>query len=292
MDRLTSMAVFVRAAELGSFSAAARALGLSPQMVGKHVGFLEERLGAVLLRRSTRRQSLTEIGQLFVERCRRTLAEAEMAEAVSAAFTDTPRGRLRVTAPVTFGAVALLPVVTRFLARHPEVSIELDLTDRYVDLVGEGYDVAIRLGALPDSALQVRALSPYRLIVCAAPAYLAVRGTPRTPDDLAAHDCLGFLYASGQTQGPWRLGDRAIDVPCRLHVNDARALHAAALAGEGVLMQADLLLSDDIAAGRLVRLLDDHATPVRPLHVVFPAARPAMPALRAFIDAVAAAFPP
>ena len=203
MDRLTSMAIFVKAADLGSFTAAAAATGLSSQMVGKHVGALEERLGAELIRRTTRRQSLTAIGQAFYERCRIILAEADAADALAADLATTPRGRLRINAPVTFGACCLAPLVGRFLEDYPDVSVELVLSDGYVDLVDEGYDAVIRLGDLADTSLVARALRPHRLVACAAPSYLARRGAPAVPEDLAEHDCLAFVYASGLPFAQW-----------------------------------------------------------------------------------------
>jgi DNA-binding transcriptional LysR family regulator len=294
MDRLTSMAVFVKAADLGSFTAAGTVLGLSSQMVGKHVSFLEERLGTQLLHRSTRRQSLTAIGQTYYERCRVVLAEAEAAEATARELSTTPRGRLRISAPVTFGSVALAPLVAGYLRAYPQTEVALDLTDRYVDVVGEGYDAVIRLGPLKDSRLISRTLPPYRLIACAAPGYLAAHGTPRKPADLIAHDCLGFIFASGQPFSEWRFVKEGqvheVQVCSRFQVNDARVLQAAALEGQGIVLQASLILADDLAAGRLVQVLSDYETPTRPLHILFAATRPPTQTLRSFIDYVVARF--
>ncbi|WP_254070168.1 LysR family transcriptional regulator [Acidisphaera sp. L21] len=288
------MAVFVKAADLGSFTATATALGLSSQMVGKHVSFLEERVGAQLLQRSTRRQSLTAIGQMFYERCRVVLAEADAAEATARELSTTPRGRLRISAPVTFGSIALAPLVACYLQAYPQVEVALDLTDRYVDVVGEGYDAVIRLGALKDSQLIARALTPYRLIACATPGYLAARGTPLVPADLLAHDCLGFVFASGQSLSDWRFvkdGEvHEVQVRSRFQVNDARVLQAAALAGQGIVLQAKIILADDLAAGRLVQVLPDYETPTRPLHILFAATRPPTQILRSFIDHAVSRF--
>jgi DNA-binding transcriptional LysR family regulator len=294
MDRLASMAVFVKAADLGSFTAAGAALGLSSQMVGKHVGFLEAHLGAQLLYRTTRRQSLTDVGRAFHARCRMVLAEAEAAEAVVRELSATPRGRLRVNAPVTFGSIALAPLVTRYLRAYPGVDVDLTLTDRYVDIVEEGYDAVIRLGPLKDSTLTARTLIPYRLIACASPAYLAEHGRPASPEDLSAHECLGFVYWSGLAMSEWRFVKDGqvhdVEVRSRFQVNDVRALRDAALAGHGIILQADLILRDDLAAGRLVQLLPQYETPSRSLHIVFPASRPPTPTLRSFIDCVVDAF--
>src|SRR5260221_2042768 len=178
MDRLTSMAMFVKAVEAGSFAAAVPALGLSSPMIGKHVRSLEERIGSRLLNRTTRRQSLTEVGRVFYERCKSVLAEAEAAEALVQDLHAVPRGRLRINAPVTFGSYSLVPMLTRYMRQYPEVAVDLTLTDRVVDLIDEGYEAVIRISPLTDSALVARPLAPYRLIACAAPAYLAERGIP------------------------------------------------------------------------------------------------------------------
>jgi DNA-binding transcriptional LysR family regulator len=294
MDRLTSMTVFVKAADLGSFTAAGEALGLSSQMVGKHVGFLERRLGTQLLLRSTRRQSLTAIGRTFYDRCRVVVAEAEVAEAVARELSTTLRGSLRISAPVTFGSIALAPLVAGYLQAHPQVQIALDLTDRYVDVVGEGYDTVIRLGPLKDSGLISRALTPYRLIACASPGDLAAHGTPRTPADLSEHECLGLVFASGQSLAEWRFAKEGVvhDVlmRSRFQVNDARVLHQAALEGHGIVLQAGLILADDLATGRLAQILPDYETPTRPLYILFSAARLPTQILRSFLDEVVAAF--
>lgn len=240
MDRLTSMAVFVKAAESGSFAAAALAFGISSQMAGRHVSALEARVGAPLLARTTRRQSLTEIGQLFYERCKALLADAEAAESVALDYSATPRGRLRVTAPVTFGTCSLAPMIARYLRRHPEVEVDLTLTDRFVDLVDEGYEVAIRLGALADSTMIATPLMPYRLVACASPAYLAERGEPKTPAALAEHDCLGFAFTSLPPYNEWVFGSaqgkHSVQVSGRLQANDMKALLAAALDGLGIVL--------------------------------------------------------
>jgi len=287
------MAVFVRAVEAGSFAAAAEALGLSAPMVGKHVRFLEDRLGARLLARTTRRQSLTEVGRAFYERCRSVLAEAEAAEALAEDLRAVPRGRLRVNAPVTFGAHELMPMVAGYLRAHPEVSLELTLSDRIVDLVEEGYEAVIRIAPLPDSSLIARRLRPYRLVACAAPAYLAERGTPAQPEDLAAHECLGFAH--WEPRDLWQFTDvegreHAIRVAGRASVNSGQALRSAALEGLGIILQPEGLLQDDIAAGRLVRVLPGYEAPSRPMHILFAPDRRPTPKLRSFIDAVVEAF--
>ncbi|NYH20190.1 DNA-binding transcriptional LysR family regulator [Paraburkholderia bryophila] len=256
---------------------------------------LEERVGARLLNRTTRRQSLTEIGQIFYERCKSLLADAEAAESVAQELSASPRGRLRITAPVTFGASCLAAMVARYLKVHPQVRVELTLTDRFVDLIDEGFEAAIRLGSLTDSSLIARELMPYRLLVCASPGYLAEHGEPLTPPALTGHACLGFLYTSQPTDTEWHFSDAhgsyTVPVTGPFLANDVKALRAAALQGAGVMLAPEVAVQDDLAAGRLVRLLRDYETPARPMHLVFPASR-ATPKLRAFIDQVVAEFGP
>ena len=296
MDRLASMDVLVKAVELGSFRAAAAALGVSPQRVGKQIAVLEARLGTTLLNRSTRRQSLTAAGRIYYERCRAVLADADAADRAVHALGTAPRGRLRVNAPVTFGTFGLAPLVIRFLAAFPEVDVELLLTARFVDIVDEGYDAVLRLGALRDTSLAARPLAPYRLIACAAPAYLARFGMPAVPEDLGARECLGFVAWSGLAVDEWTFtrGDetRTVRTGGRYRVNDARVLRDAAVAGGGIVLQADAVVAADLAAGRLVRILPDWEGPLRPMNLLFPSGRPTTPTLRAFVDAVARAFGP
>jgi DNA-binding transcriptional LysR family regulator len=294
LDRLTSMAVFVRAADLGSFSAAATVMGLSPQMVAKHVISLEDRLGARLLNRTTRKQVLTELGRAYHERCKLILAEADAAEALAQDMQAVPRGRLRVNAPVTFGSHSLVPLVTRYLRAHPQVEVDLSLSDRLVDLVEDGYEAVIRLGPVADTMLVARPLAPYRLIACASPAYLAARGTPAAPADLASHECLGFAYWSGPLRRQWRFSreGREWDAPVtgRLQVNDWKALLRAALDGFGIALGPEVALAEELRDGRLVRILPGYEGPSRPMHLLYAADRRMTPKLRGFIDAVLAEF--
>ena len=293
-DRLESMGVFVKAADLGSFTKAGAALGLSSQMVGRHVAALEARVGAELLRRTTRRQSLTAIGDAYYARCRAILAEIEAADALAHDLGASPQGLLRVNAPVTVGALCLAPIVGDFLRAYPRMDVELSLSDRYVDLVDEGFDVALRFGALADSTLRVRALAPMRLVACAAPAYLARRGTPATPAELAEHDCLAFVFSSGATMRDWRFeraeSRAAVAIAGRLRSSDSRVLLAAALAGDGIVFQVERIVAADLAAGRLVRVLPDWAGPARPLSLLCSPSRLQSSKLRAFLDHVAGAL--
>ena len=294
MDRLSSMAAFVTAADVGSFAAAAVQLGQSPQMVAKHVAFLENRLGSRLLNRTTRRQSLTEVGRTYYERCKIVLAEVDAADALAQERQAVPRGRLRVSAPVTFGAHSLMPLITRYLREHPEVEIDLALTDRFVDLVEEGHEVVFRVGLLDESGLIARALSPYRLAACASPAYLRACGTPATPEDLSDHECLGYAYWPRPAEAEWyfvRDGSRhSVRVRSRLQVNDSRALMAAAIDGYGIVMGPEDVLRDALISGQLVRILTDFTGPSRPMHLLYVSDRRQTPKLRNFIDSAVHAF--
>ncbi|MES2951707.1 MAG: LysR family transcriptional regulator [Pseudomonadota bacterium] len=292
MDRFQSMAVFVAAVDKGSLSAAAEAFGISAPMAGKHIRHLEERLGARLLTRTTRRQSLTEIGQAYLDQCRLILEQVRAAESCTQALRATPRGKLRINAPVTFGSVMLAPALTQFLQQNPEVQVELTLNDRVIDLVDDGADVAIRVGRLADSGLVARPLKPYGMVICAAPSYLQRAGTPQHPEDLVHHQCLGFTHWS--RNGGWALG--RTDTPSggwpvsRFQSNNGLALRMAALEGFGIVMQSSIMLGGDVAAGRLVEILQDHLPPPQPMHLVYPKDRQPVPKLSRFVDFMLAQF--
>lgn len=294
MDRLSSMNAFVIAAELGSYARAAARLNMSPQMVAKHVAALEQRLGARLLNRTTRRQSLTELGAAYYERCRHILAEADAADSLAQIMNDTPRGKLKITAPVTFGSHSLMPLVTQFLRDHPDVKIDLNLTDRFVDLVEEGYEVAFRIGPLATSSLTARPLAPYQLVACAAPAYLAARGAPVVPADLEQHECLGYVFWSRPADREWVFQQGSVvsrvQVSSRLQVNESRALMSAALDGFGIVLGPEDFLRGALERGELVRVLPEFDPPNRPMHLVYTANRQRTAKLRRFVDAVLLRF--
>jgi DNA-binding transcriptional LysR family regulator len=288
MDRFTSMAMFARVVERGSFAAAAEGSGMTPTMVGNHVRELERRLKGRLINRTTRRQSLTELGRRYHAKCVEILALVDSAELDAREMQASPRGRLRVSCPVTYGTRALVPVLATYLDRYPEVQVELSLNDRIVDLAEDGFDAAIRVGELPDSGLIARPLRPSPRIACASPAYLARHGHPQVPADLAQHNCLAFLFASGPERD-WRFprpggkGAEHIDVRGRLDVNGGMALREAALGGLGVILQPELMVKDDVEAGRLVRLFPDWPAPTWPVHVVHLPGTNRPPKLESFI---------
>jgi DNA-binding transcriptional LysR family regulator len=294
MDRFSCMATFVKAVELGSFSAAADALSMSSQLVGKHVQMLEQHLNVRLLNRTTRRQSLTDFGKTFYERARNILAEVEAAEDLAAETRIAPRGRLRVNAPVTFGVHALAPRLPEYLKAFPEISIDLRLSNRFVDVIDEGYDVVFRVGELADSGLIARVLEPYRLILCAAPSYLAARGRLKSPTDLEQHDCLGFAFREMESRWDFEGPDGRVSVPVssRVVMDSGEALLTAALAGMGVMLQPAEMVLPEITAGRLIALLPDYRAPSLPFHILYAPDRRPPPKLRSFIDFAASAFGP
>jgi DNA-binding transcriptional LysR family regulator len=290
MDRLASMAAFVKTVEVGSFAAAATALGMSPQMIAKHVTWLESRLGARLLNRTTRRQSLTDIGRAYYERCKLVLTDADWADALADEAKGAPRGRLRVNAPVSFGTYSLTPVIARYLRLHSKVEIDLVLTDRFVDLVEEEFEAVFRIGPLADSSFMARELAPFRLIACASPDYLSERGVPATPRDLENHECLAYASTTRPAVSEWQFvrGEEThtLDVKHRLRVNDAKALLIAALDGFGIAFIAEDLAREHLRSGRLTKVLPDYATPSRPIHLLYHPDRRQTPKLESFISAV------
>ena len=293
MEQLTAMLAFARVVETGSFSKAARDLGVSKSAVSKQISRLEDRLGVRLLNRTTRRHSLTEAGTSFFEGCQRMLAEVESAEAAVSRLASAPRGTLKINAPMSFGLQHLGPALADFLGAYPELSVDLVLNDRLVDLVEEGFDVGLRIGKLADSSLIARRLAPCRHVLCAAPAYLSSHPTPRVPEDLKAHSCLHYSYlSSGQT---WRFngpdGVRKITVSGRLRINNGDLLKVAATNGLGIALLPTFIVGDALRAGRLVPVLNEWK-PVfdSAIHAVYPASRNLSPKVRVFIDFLAERF--
>lgn len=292
MDKFVSMEIFVAVVEAGSLTAAAERFDISSAMVGKHIRSLETRLATRLLTRTTRRQSLTEIGRQYYEQCRRILADVKDAESLAEAMAAAPRGVLKVTVPLTYGVEVFAPAMTEYLTAWPDITLELDLSNRVIDLVEEGFDASIRIGQLPDSSLVARPLRPYRMRACASPAYLARAGTPRTPEDLKEHECLGFLHWG--REGLWRLGGESAEEnhlrAGRFRANNGQALKVAALHGFGLVLQPEALLAREIASGELVSVLEDYLPEGAPVHLVYPRDRRATAKLTSFIDFVIERF--
>ncbi|KQT69102.1 MULTISPECIES: LysR family transcriptional regulator [unclassified Aureimonas] len=289
MDRLTGLSAFVRTADLGSFVAAGRVLGLSPSAVGKAVTRLENQLGVRLVQRSTRSLRLTEEGRAFHERCRRILDDLDDAQESLMRTREAPRGRIKVSSPVVAYHL-LLPVLPDFMARYPEIELELEFTDRIVDLVEEGVDVAIRSGLLPDSRLMVRALRPFQLLLCASPAYVEIHGRPESPRDLARHRCIGFRHPNSGKVQPWPLrlpeGEPEPPIGRVLSCNNMEALNGAVRRGLGIGCMPDFLAEASFASGALVPLLVDHLDAPGQFNLIWPSSRHLSPKVRVFVDFV------
>ena len=296
MDRLESMAVFVRAVDLGSFAATAIALDLSGPMVGKHVRFLEERLGVRLLNRTTRRQNLTDFGRAYYERCRIVLAEADAADALAADQFSEPRGKLRVTMPAHFGRHCVIPVLLRLARQYPMLELDLSLSDRFADLAEDGYDLAIRTGVLDDKAgVIARRVARQGMVVCAAPTYLQRHGEPRRIGDLADHHAIVYRRL-GQIVQPWlfaREGQRVQEITPtgRLRLDDLDAIADAAAEGVGLAWLPYWLVRERIQAGALVALLPDEPRYLYDCYALW-LQTPHLPLkVRLAVDALAAALP-
>jgi DNA-binding transcriptional LysR family regulator len=293
-DRLTGMQVFVRVVAAGSFSAAARALGLSQTMVTKHIAGLEKRLGVTLLHRTTRRLSLTEAGRRFLESSERILAEIEEAETLAVADKVEPRGTLRLNVPLSFGMREIAPILPRFAGRYKDLTVDMGLSDRFVDLIEERWDLAIRIGRMNDSSLVAKKLAPLRMLVCASPDYLKKHGTPRTVDDLRQHSCLGYTLTAAGSATRWPFGkDGKISVPVSgpFQADNGDALRLAALDGLGLIYQPSFILADDLRARRLkVVTLDRPCIAMAGVFAVYPADRYPPAKVRACIDFLTEAF--
>ncbi|HLU00039.1 MAG TPA: LysR family transcriptional regulator [Burkholderiaceae bacterium] len=294
MDRITSMRVFVRAAQAGSLSAAARQLGMSPAMATKHVNRLEAYLGISLFHRSTRRLVLSETGSHYLEACQRILADIDEADAAASTQTIKASGLLRMSVPLSFGSRYIAPLMADFSRLHPEVKTELGLSDAMVDLVGSNWDMAIRIGRLADSALHARRLGGCTMHVCAAPAYLDIRGLPRKVDELAHHNCLSYTLSAMQNPNKWHFGTRgeySVAVDGNLVANNGDALLAAALAGQGIIYQPHFIVGPAIERGELVELkLDRPPVPLDGIYVLYPPGRRQPAKVRAMIDYLAEKF--
>ncbi|HTJ94837.1 MAG TPA: LysR family transcriptional regulator [Pararobbsia sp.] len=283
--QLEDMRIFVAAVEAASLTGAATRLGLSKQFVSKRVMALEEQLGARLLVRTTRRLSVTPVGRDYFDRVVQILADVDDAERIVASQNAKPRGALRVTAPMSFGTLHLGPVMPEFLHRYDEVTLEIDLNDRTVDLVGEGYDMGVRIGVLNDSSLIARRIAPFEMVACASPTYLAQRGSPETPADLAQHHCL--LYGHGKSvEWPFAFHGRARGVPVsgRLRVNNGEIARDAAVAGLGITMLPTFIVHGALTSGKLIKVLEDYEPPAGGVFAVYPQHRQSSAAVRAFVD--------
>lgn len=294
MDRLNSMMAFVSTVETGSFAAAAEAMGVSPQMIAKHVSYLEARMGTRLLNRTTRQQGLTGIGRTYYERCKVVLAELNWAESLAEEARGVPRGRLRINAPVSFGTSILTPIVANYLRDYPEVEIDLVLSDRFVDPIDEEFEAVFRIGPIDTAAFKTIEVSPFIIIPCASPAYLRERPPLLTPDDLVQHECLSYAHSPTRVVTQWnftRDGETfSAPIRSRLKINNAAALIAAALAGFGIALVAKELAQHLLSSGRLFHVLQDYEIRPRPIHIIVQPDRRPTPKLTSFLDFVAASI--
>lgn len=292
-DLLSGMVIYAAVVEMGSFTSGAERLGMSKSSVSKAITRLEDRLGVRLFNRTTRKLAITEAGQEFYNRCQRILADVEDAELTLSSHQVSPKGVLRITAPLSFGVRHLSATLPDFMARYPDVQVELSLTDRTVDLLDEGFDLAVRIGQLADSSLIARRISPCRVALVASPAYLAARGTPETPAELTAHDCLIYTY----TQQPrdWSFVGEAettqVKVSGPLAANNGDALHQAALAGLGIARVPTFICWQALASGELVELLPG-TSPSSSAYAVYPHNRHVSAKVRAFVDFLVERFGP
>ncbi len=293
MEKLSGMMVFAAVVEEGGFSAAAQRLKLSKAAVSKQVARLEEDLGARLMNRTTRRLSLTDVGQAFYDRCRRILAEVDEAVLAVGNMQTQPRGTLKINAPMTFGRRFIAPLTARMALDHPDLAIELELNDRYVDVVEEGYDLAVRIGLLPDSSLIMRRIAPVRRVVVGAPEYFRKHGMPKTLADLGRHHALTYTYQRGGESWPFQMPDgsvRAVPVQSRFRSNNGDAVKAATVAGLGLSLSPSFAVCDELRAG-LLQVVELEVPPVTlALHAVFPHNRLLSAKVRVFIDMMVDAY--
>jgi DNA-binding transcriptional LysR family regulator len=283
MDRLASMQAFVLVVDAHSFAAAARRLAVSPTTVTQQVQFLEDRLGVQLLNRTTRKLSLTEVGRRYHQRCSRILADIEEAESCASTLQTAARGLLRLNTSIWLARV-VAPVIAEFSAAYPDVSFEIIMTDHMVDMVEEGFDLALRPGPLPDSSLISRRLGVAELTLCAAPDYLVRSGTPERPQDLASHNCLTYVQLDHHWRFTGREGEIEVDVSGNLRSNSLEALRRAAVAGQGICLVPAASVIEDLESGRLVRLLSGYRPGEPTIHALYPSGRHLSVKVRVFLD--------
>jgi len=285
MNPYEDMRIFAQVLEAGSFTAAADRLGMSKQSVSRRLMQLEERLGVRLLNRSTRRLDATPLGQHYYQSALRLLGEVQQVEHDISGQAQALRGTLRLSAPLSFAMSHLGCLLTEFLQLHPQVDVEVDLSDRAADLIGEGYDLALRIGALEDSSLIARRIASVERVYCASPAYLQARGVPLTPEDLAGHDCLPYGH-SRQVQWQFRQGGKAqaIQVTGRMRANNGELLRDAAIAGMGVTYLPTFIVGQALADGRLVNVLEEWTPPALQLSAVYPQHRQVARPVQGFVS--------
>ena len=289
MDLLRSMEAFVLTVKTGSFAASAISLNTSPQMIAKYVVFLEDYLGLKLLNRTTRSQKLTEFGKQYYEKCLFILDEVKSSKTLAQKFIEEPKGRLRISAPVSYGHFNLISVLSRFMRCYPKVNVDLQLSDRYVDLVKDDFDIVFRIGELSNSSYIARKLNSYKLIFAASPTYLAKNGIPATPNDIKKHQCLIYQYVNPTKKDylwPFSINGKVINIPISgsLKSNDTLALANAAVEGLGITMLPQSMLSELIRQNKLFPVLQDFLPPAREVHLLYKSDKQQLPKLKMFIE--------
>ena len=289
MDLLRSMEAFVLTVKTGSFAASAISLNTSPQMIAKYVVFLEDYLGLKLLNRTTRSQKLTEFGKQYYEKCLFILDEVKSSKTLAQKFIEEPKGRLRISAPVSYGHFNLISVLSRFMRCYPKVNVDLQLSDRYVDLVKDDFDIVFRIGELSNSSYIARKLNSYKLIFAASPTYLAKNGIPATPNDIKKHQCLIYQYVNPTKKDylwPFSVNGKVINIPISgsLKSNDTLALANAAVEGLGITMLPQSMLSALIRQNKLFPVLQDFLPPAREVHLLYKSDKQQLPKLKMFIE--------
>jgi DNA-binding transcriptional LysR family regulator len=292
MDRFNSMVTFVEVVNEGGFSAAADKMGFSRAQISKSVMQLEAHLGTRLLNRTTRRVSLTDIGRIYYERCLAILSDVEEIEAIASEQSGKPRGTLRLSAPTSFGILHLNEAISQYLKQYPEVQISLSLSDRFIDVVAEGFDLVLRIAALEDSSLIARRISPCRRVLCASPEYLQQNGRPQVPQDLAIHPCL--VYSNEAKPDTWVLhgahGEESVKVNGPVCADNGDVLKAAAVNGLGVALLPTFIVGPELRAGRLQQVLPEFCPPEISIYAAFPSRRYLSAKVRTFVDFLADHF--
>lgn len=296
MDRFRLMETFVRVAEVGSFSGAARSMRISKAVVSKYIGQLEEQLAARLFNRTTRHVQLTEVGQAYLQRCQMILADLFEAEQAVKDLQAEPRGRLRINAPMSFGIHHLAPAIGEFMGIWPQIEIDLEMNDRYVDLLAEGFDMAIRGGSLVDSSIIARRLAPLRSVICATPEYYREHGEPLDPEELKNHSCITYSYdRSGDNwhfKGKSGAGELIIPIKSRLRINNGDAIRRIVLQGQGIARLPTFLVGQDLQQGSLRTVLADYQLQPGGLYALYPHNRHLSAKVRVFIDFLSKKYGP
>ncbi|WP_107759710.1 LysR family transcriptional regulator [Dickeya sp. Secpp 1600] len=290
LNRIGDIAAFVAAVDFGSYTRASGSVGLSRSAIGKSITRLESQLGVRLLNRTTRQLSLTEEGRIMYERCKQILEDLEEVDATMARRREKPTGTLRLTAPLSLGQRHVLPVIDRFLKKWPELRADIVFTDRYVDLIEEGFDIAIRIGEpKDDSRILTRTIATQHMVTCASPEYLARRGVPVTPEELSKHDTV--FFRSAEKRRNWRYitpsGEFIYDGPSRMDIDSSEAMLSSAIAGFGIIQLPDYLAFQALENGELVAILTEFKIEPEPVRIIYPCKRHLSPRVRGFVDLIA-----